>query len=103
MPENHFEFILASSEYCIRKPHPVLFQIALQKAGLTAEQVWYCGDSIKADVYGAHNAGIFPVLYESKTHEDHPYPDQNEGLSVEFEHLHIGHWRELMDILEKIV
>jgi len=41
-----------------------LFDIALMRAGLSAQEVWYCGDSFKNDVFGAHGAGIFPVLYD---------------------------------------
>lgn len=101
LPENHFEFILASSDYCVRKPNPLLFNIALQKAGLDASQVWYCGDSIKADIYGAHGVGIFPVLYEGETEEKNSYANQNEGLAIDFHHLHIRHWEELMEMLKK--
>ena len=53
LPRNQFEFILVSSDYIFRKPHPLMFEVALQKAGLTADKVWYCGDSIEADIYGA--------------------------------------------------
>lgn len=102
LPENHFEFILASSEYCVRKPNPLLFDIALQKSGLDASQVWYCGDNIKADIYGAHAVGIFPVLYEGETEEENPYAKQNEGLVIDFEHLHIWHWKELVEVLETL-
>ena len=101
LPENHFEFILASSDYCVRKPNPLLFYIALQKAGLDATQVWYCGDSIKADIYGAHSVGIFPVLYEGEAEEKNPYANQNDGLAIDFEHLHIGHWRDLTEVLRR--
>lgn len=102
LPENHFEFILTSSDYCIRKPNPLLFHIALQKAGLDASQVWYCGDNIKTDIYGAHDVGIFPVLYEGEMQENNPYANQNDGLAINFEHLHIRHWGELMKTLEKL-
>ena len=56
LPNNHFEFIISSSDYMIRKPDKRLFEIALLKSGLTADKVWYCGDSIYCDVNGAHNA-----------------------------------------------
>lgn len=43
LPGNSFEFILASSDYMLRKPQPMLFELALRKAGLTAGEVWFCG------------------------------------------------------------
>lgn len=104
LPGHPFEFILVSSEYLFRKPNSLMFEVALQKAGLTADKVWYCGDSIEADVYGAKNVGMFPVLYEGTTpdHED-PFAGQNEGKAVDFEHLHIHDWREMVEILEKVL
>ena len=101
LPENAFEFVLVSSEYLFRKPHSLMFEVALQKAGLTADKVWYCGDSIEADVYGARSVGMFPVLYEGTT-PDHvdPFAGQNDGMEIDFEHLYIRDWRELVEILK---
>lgn len=100
LPKNQFEFIIASSEYGIRKPNPMLFELALQKANLQSSDVWYCGDNIKADVYGARNAGIFPVYYEEETIEN-PWIGLNDGLQIDFEHLHIHSWGEMINILNK--
>ncbi len=103
LPENEFEFIIASSEYGIRKPNPLLFEIALEKAGLSASDVWYCGDSIKADVYGAHGVGIFPVLYTCKTVERSDWTaNQEEDPQFDFEFLHIHDWDEMVDLLKTL-
>lgn len=58
-----FEFIIATSEYMFRKPNKRIFQLALEKADLNPEDVWYIGDNYECDVVGARNAGIFPVWY----------------------------------------
>lgn len=103
LPDNRFEFIMASSEYIIRKPDRMLFEIALRRAGLAAEQVWYCGDSIRHDVIGAHGAGIYPVLYQGDTPDEvNPYAHQNDGVRVDFEYLHIRDWRELVEVLRRL-
>ncbi len=102
LPDNHFEFVLVSSEYAFRKPHPMMFRIALQKAGLSPDRVWFCGDSMAADVCGAHGAGIFPVLYEGDAGEKSPYLEKNRQTGVDFEYLHIHHWQELVEQLEKL-
>lgn len=103
LPNNRFEFVLASSEYIFRKPNPLMFQIAMQKADLTADKIWYCGDSIKRDIYGAYGVGMFPVLYEGKTEENVPkFEQQNVGYEIDFDCLHISGWRELIEILEKM-
>lgn len=103
LPENEFEFIVASSEYGIRKPNPLLFEIALEKAGLSASDVWYCGDNIKADVYGAHGAGIFPVLYTCETVERSEWTAHQEtDPKFDFEFLHIHDWDEMVDVLKTL-
>lgn len=102
LPDNHFEFVLVSSDYAFRKPHPLMFRIALQKAGLAPERVWFCGDSMEADILGAHRAGMFPVLYEGEGEEGErsPYLEKNRQINVNFDLLHIHHWRELREALE---
>lgn len=85
LPESDFEFVITSSEYGIRKPDPMLFEIALNRAGLEADDVWYCGDNWEADVCGARNAGMTPVWYTDK---------QGDCLCVK-------DWRELIAVLEQ--
>ncbi len=63
LPENEFEFVITSSNYVFRKPNKRLFTLALEKAGLQPEEVWYVGDRYDCDVEGAQNAGLFPVWY----------------------------------------
>ena len=102
LPRNKFEFIIASSEYMFRKPHPMLFGLALKKAGLPAGDVWFCGDNIEADIEGATAVGMFPVWYENKT-MDNPWPNKYKReypYGPSCEHLHIHDWLELIDALE---
>lgn len=67
LPEHHFEFILASSDYGLRKPDRRLFRVALEKAALMPEEVWFCGDTYETDIEGARAAGIRAVLYQGRT------------------------------------
>ena len=96
LPNNRFEFIMTSSGYFLRKPNRILFDIALQKAQLKADEVWYCGDNLQADVEGSSQAGIYPVWYDNKN------KDCSGGHMVQCEHLHIHEWSEMIDILEKL-
>jgi len=100
LPENHFEFVIASSEYGLRKPDRFLFDLALQKAGLSPDDVWYCGDNLHADACGAHGAGIFPVLYECAVPDGRTA--SNAGAPADFPYLHIHGWPELMAMLETL-
>lgn len=76
IPDHSFEFILATSSYLYRKPHPGIFRPALEMADLPPEDVWYIGDDYKCDVEGARNAGLFPVWYIGARHTPvEPKPD----------------------------
>jgi len=99
LPQNRFEFVIASSDYGLRKPDRLLFELALRKTGLDGGDVWYCGDRIVPDVYGPQSVGIFPVFYDDKT-VFHPFSGSNDGLRIAGEYLHIADWRELVEALK---
>ena len=100
LPGNHFEFVLTSSDVGIRKPQPMIFEAALAMSGAAAQDVWFCGDNIRADLDGAHSAGIFPVMYESR---DVPNPwSGNEGLTIDYDHLKITHWDEMTELISSL-
>jgi HAD superfamily hydrolase (TIGR01549 family) len=46
------------------KPSPAVFQYLLEKAGVAAGESIYIGDNYYADVVGARNAGMSPVLLD---------------------------------------
>ena len=102
LPGNRFEFVMTSSDYFFRKPNRILFDIALQKAGLRADEVWYCGDNPKNDVEGAAQAGIFPIWYDNNTDRSEDRQDLITENAPNCDHLHIQEWEEMIDKLEKI-
>lgn len=63
LPDNKFEFILASSEYIYRKPDRRIFELALRKAKLKPDDVWFCGDNLDCDVEGSASCGMYPIWY----------------------------------------
>ena len=92
IPENDFAFILATSEYMFRKPNKRIFDLALEKAGLSADEVWYIGDQYEADIAGAGNAGIHPVWYLGAT--DLPYEKRDDVRTIKS-------WNELKKLIEE--
>lgn len=97
LPRNRFEFVLASSDHIFRKPHSIMFETALRKSGLKADKVWYCGDSMEKDVYGANSVGMFPVLYECRAIDELQFRSEQTNRCIpDFEYLHIRDWRELV-------
>ena len=100
LPDNRFEFITATSEYGYRKPSPFIFQLALKKAGLEPDKVWYCGDRPDMDVDGAGAVGMFPVWLEYDAHSN-PFGEKT-GYIPKYEHLHVCSWEEFLRIVESI-
>ena len=95
LPENNFEFILATSEYVFRKPHSRIFELALRKAKLDARDVWYCGDNAYYDVEGASKTGIYPVWYRGAM-------EPGNNMVPEIDCLAVNDWTELVDALKKL-
>lgn len=61
----HFETIILSSEVGVAKPDKEIFAIALNEMNVEdPKRVWHVGDFYGADVVGARNAGIAPVLFD---------------------------------------
>jgi putative hydrolase of the HAD superfamily len=64
--EESLEVIVISSLVGFSKPHPRIFEIALERAGLKPEDAVHVGDTIRDDVEGARGVGILPVLVKRK-------------------------------------
>ncbi len=62
-----------SSDIGVAKPHPKIFQVALDRLGLAAENAVYVGDRLIPDVGGPHAVGMKAVLIEVDHRvESHP-------------------------------
>ncbi len=59
-----FDFIAASARVGFEKPHPRIFQWALEQADVPAETVIHVGDHVDADIEGARAVGIEGVLID---------------------------------------
>ena len=59
----HLEFVMVSSEYCVRKPNVLLFEVAAARLGVQAKDVWFVGDRLDADVVGSKAAGMTAVWF----------------------------------------
>ncbi len=53
-----WEGVILSDEIGINKPHPEIFDYALQKSGALREETLMIGDSLDADIKGAKNSNI---------------------------------------------
>jgi putative hydrolase of the HAD superfamily len=62
----YFEFVISSADYGIRKPDPIIFEVALRRLGIEAVSAWFAGDNVGYDIVGARSAGIFPVAFNPR-------------------------------------
>ena len=82
----YFEVIVVSGIYGYAKPHPAIFESAIQRLQIAPSSALYVGDSVKFDVQGAASVGMRAVLLD---------PD-NQASG---EHQCIASLRELLDLL----
>jgi putative hydrolase of the HAD superfamily len=94
----YFEFVITSADYGVRKPDPLLFEVALAKLGLEAGRCWYCGNFVDVDAAGAQAAGMVPVWYSAKDERDGRADAEAARLPAQA--LRISHWEQLAALIE---
>lgn len=62
----HVDFALISEQVGAYKPDKAIFDLALAQAEVAARQAVFIGDTPSTDIEGARNAGLHPVLMESR-------------------------------------
>jgi len=62
----YLAFVVSSADYGIRKPHRLLFEVALARLRVAPAQVWFVGDSLSADITGAQQLGLGAVWYNRR-------------------------------------
>ena len=61
--DRYVDVLVVSEEAGVSKPAPRIFEIALERAGVSADEAVMLGDSWENDVEGARAAGIRPVWF----------------------------------------
>ena len=80
-----FAHTIISEEVGINKPQPGIFEIALEKNGVRADEAVMIGDSYSSDIQGAKNAHIDQIwLHEGPTDETATFivPTLQEVLTI---------------------
>jgi putative hydrolase of the HAD superfamily len=60
----YLNFTVTSEEARADKPSPAIFNLALEKAGVTSSEAVHVGDQYDIDILGARASGIKPVLID---------------------------------------
>ena len=61
-----FTLVVESAQVNIRKPDPAIYQYAVDRIGLPADELLVVGDSIKNDILPAHSIGCHTAWLTSK-------------------------------------
>jgi len=89
---DYFDPIVVSGDHGYRKPDRRLFQVALDGMGVAAEHALYVGNDMYRDIYGAWEAGMRTVMFDS---------DQGAGTHLDCEPDHtITDFRDLRKVLD---
>jgi HAD superfamily hydrolase (TIGR01549 family) len=67
-----FDFMIFSSTFGLRKPHPDIFYEASTRAGAAPRECVYIGDRYREDVEGPSGIGMHSIL---RMHDDREYPE----------------------------
>ena len=57
-----FETIITSEAAGVKKPHPGIFEYALEKTGATPQNSIMIGDNLEADILGARDVGMHTIF-----------------------------------------
>jgi putative hydrolase of the HAD superfamily len=87
---DYFDPIVVSGDHGYRKPDKRLFDLAITAMGVSAEETLYVGNDMHRDVYGAREAGMRTVMFNSdqgaKAHvdcvPDHTIDDHRELFAI---------------------
>ena len=66
-----FDQVVNSEMAGVKKPHPAIFELALDRAGVSAEASLMIGDNIEADILGAKAVGFHALHFNA--HNDAPH------------------------------
>ncbi|MDY3520209.1 YjjG family noncanonical pyrimidine nucleotidase [Riemerella anatipestifer] len=61
---HYFDTVTSADEIGLRKPHPEIFQLALDKAKATVEESYFIGDDWIADALGARDFGLKVLFFD---------------------------------------
>lgn len=61
--DKFIDFMVTSEETGFEKPAPIMFNLALEKMKIRADEATYFGDALDRDILGAANVGIKPFWF----------------------------------------
>jgi HAD superfamily hydrolase (TIGR01509 family) len=90
---SYFQFVVSSADVGFRKPSAAIFETALSRLGVKAEQTWFIGDTLREDIAGAAKVGLQPIWISRN-------PDEP---GMEYTGVRIRDWSEFMSVYEAAI
>lgn len=79
--DGYFDVIVNSEMAGVKKPNPIIFNLALEKANTIASKSLMIGDSLEADIQGALNVGLRALHFNSNNSKAHSLCETIHNLS----------------------
>lgn len=79
---DYFTTITNSEMVGVKKPNPKIFNFAINLANANAEESIMVGDSLEADIEGAHNIGMDTIHFDYKNTHQHKYKKVTRLLEI---------------------
>lgn len=76
----YFDLIINSEMVGVKKPNPLIFQVALEKALTSPDRSIMIGDSLEADIFGAMAVGMHSLHFNAHNEAPHNYCQIINGL-----------------------
>ena len=89
--KEYFDFAIYSSGFPFRKPHPSIFQLAINRFEVQPGEILFVGDSLANDILGAHEVGMKTAWLNRKKERDEPGPDYELGSLEDLLRIHCVH------------
>jgi len=89
----YFQFVVSSADVGFRKPAAAIYEAALSRLGVAAEQTWFIGDTLGEDIVGAAKAGLQPIWISQDPVEP----------GTECPGVRVRDWSEFMNVYEAAI
>lgn len=74
---HYFEVIVTAGEVGVAKPHPQIFEIACDRAGMNPRECVYIGDDFNTDIEACEKAGMKGIWINR-----HPHNKNNDSMYI---------------------
>lgn len=71
--DGYFDTVIDSEMAGVKKPNPIIFNLALKTTGANAERSLMIGDNLEADILGAQATGFYALHFNAHKEPKHNY------------------------------